>query len=543
MEQYRMRIFTNLDRPELAILPQPAHIVYGEGEFTLNRETVIVVDEQTRTVGEMLAASLAPALGFSPPVRSAAGSDDPAISLGIDPTLAHLGKEGYALTVTPHQIILRGPDAAGVFYGTQTLRQLLPVEIFSSTPVARAWGIPAVSIEDRPRFQWRGLMLDTARYFSDKQAVLKLIDLLALHKMNRLHLHLTDDQGWRIEIKKYPRLTQIGSRRKETVVGHMFAPKGYDGRPYGGYYTQDDLREIVAYASARFVTVVPEIEMPGHAQAAIASYPELGVTGEPVEVSTHWGIHPYLYSPSESTLQFLQDVLSEVMEIFPGPYIHIGGDEAHKEQWEASTEVQARIKQLGLKDEEALQTWFISRIGDFLAQHGRRFIGWDEIIHSDLPPQAVVMSWRGVDGGIQAAQSGHDVVMAPCTHVYLDYYQSNDPAEPLAIGSYLPLDSVYSFDPVPANLTAEQSQRILGAQCTLWTEYISTTHHLEYMAFPRSVALAELTWTPQEQRDFADFRARLALHEARLERLGVNFWPVSRWDRERDLPPRQFLFA
>ncbi len=271
-----MHIPSNLDQPELAILPQPVHIVYGEGDFELNRETVIVADEQTRAVGELLAASLAPALGFSPPVRNAAGSDGPAIALRIDPVLAHLGREGYTLTVMPHQIILHGSDAAGVFYGTQTLRQLLPVEIFSSTPVVRAWRIPAVSIEDRPRFQWRGLMLDTARYFSDKQAVLKLIDLLALHKMNRLHLHLTDDQGWRIEIKKYPRLTQIGSRRKETVVGHMFAPRGYDGRPYGGYYTQDDLREIVAYASARFVTVVPEIEMPGHAQAAIASYSELG---------------------------------------------------------------------------------------------------------------------------------------------------------------------------------------------------------------------------------------------------------------------------
>jgi len=533
---------TSHDHPELAILPQPVSITRGEGYFPLTQETVIVTDQQTQEVGTLLAEALAPALGFTPGVLTGAPSDLPAITLAIDPELSHLGSEGYELTVTPQQVDLRAAHPAGVFYATQTLRQLLPTDIFSATPVSREWTIPAVTIKDEPRFQWRGYMLDSARHFIPKRSIFKFIDLLALHKMNMLHLHLTDDQGWRVEIKKYPRLTEVGSQRKETVVGHAHVSQEYDGTAHGGFYSQDDLREMVAYATARSITIVPEIDLPGHAQAAIAAYPELGVLGEPVEVATTWGIHPYLYNTRETTFQFLKDVLSEVMAIFPSRYIHVGGDEARKDQWQASQEIQTHIKELGLHDEDELQSWFLSQIGAFLTQNGRLLLGWDEILEGGLPAGATVMSWRGIEGGIAAAQAGHDVVMTPTTHVYLDYYQSNDPSEPLAIGGYLPLQKVYTFDPIPDVLTAEQAQHVLGAQCNLWTEYVPTPEHLEYMTFPRAIALSELTWTPKEQLDFADFRARLALHEARLTNLAVKFRPVAKLDQEQTFPERPSIW-
>ncbi len=523
---------------EPAILPQPANLALLEGVFLLTFQTVILTNDQTQAIGRLLAETLAPALGFSLPVLAQAPSDQPAIILRLDKTLNHLGNEGYTLQATPQQITILGAAPAGVFYGTQTLRQLLPSDIFSPTPVSRSWPVPAVQIEDTPRFPWRGLMLDTARHFTPRQDILKLLDLLALHKLNVLHLHLTDDQGWRIEIKQYPKLTEVGAYRKETVIGHARHPQGYDATPHGGYYTQDDLREIVAYAAARFITVVPEIEMPGHAQAAIAAYPELGVTGVPVEVATTWGIHPYLFNPTDATLRFLKDVLTETLAIFPSPTIHIGGDEAIKYQWKASAQVQRRIQELGLPDEEALQGWFLEQIGAFLDAQGRRLVGWDEILDGGLPPGAIVMSWRGVEGGIRATQAGHHVVMMPSSAVYFDAYQSNDPQEPLAIGGYLPLERVYAFDPVPDSLTPEQVMQVLGAQGALWREYIRTTEHLEYMAFPRTIALAEVLWTPRPRRDFADFRRRLARHEARLIQLNVAFRPIATWEQEARFPAR-----
>jgi hexosaminidase len=533
-----MNVRDTLDRPELSILPKPVSIVRGEGYFQLTPATAIVADQQAQTIATSLANSLAPALGSSLRVLVGEHPDLPAISLRIDPELARLGQEGYLLTVTGSAITLRAAHPAGLFYASQTFRQLLPVEIFSSTPVNQTWPILEVSIEDFPRFAWRGCMLDTARHFIEKREILKLIDVLALHKINVLHLHLTDDQGWRIEIKKYPRLTEIGAYRKETVIGHARKPQGYDATPHGGFYSQEDLREIIAYAADRFITVIPEIDMPGHAQSAIAAYPELGASGEPIEVGTTWGIHPYLFNPEEHTFQFLRDVLTEVMTIFPGTFIHIGGDEAIKDQWGASQQVQARIKELGLKDEDELQSWFLSQIGTFLAQHSRRLLGWDEILEGGLPAGATVMSWRGIDGGIAAAQANHDVVMTPTTHVYLDYYQSNDPAEPLAIGGYLPVDHVYSYDPIPDVLTPEQAQHILGAQCNLWSEYVSTPQHLEYMLFPRAIALSEVAWTPKARLDFHDFQARLLAHEARLTNLHVNFRPLAKLDQEHSFPPR-----
>ena len=530
----------DFERPEVAILPLPASIINSnEEDFLLTPETVIATDARTHATGELLANTLAPSLGFLLPVQADIPSDLPAIVLGIDPELAHLGKEGYILQVMPQRIVMRGADPSGVFYATQTLRQLLPADIFSPLPVRRVWNVPTVLIEDTPRFPWRGFLLDTARHFIPKCALFKLIDLLALHKINVLHLHLTDDQGWRVVIKKYPKLTEVGAYRKETLIGHARNPQGLDGIPHGGFYTQHDLREIVAYAAARAITIVPEIDMPGHAQAAIAAYPELGVTGKQIEVASGWGIYPSLYNPTDKTIQFLQDVLSEVMTIFPSSYIHVGGDEAVKDQWRASSGVQARIRELGLKDEEDLQRWFLTQMGTFLAQNSRRLVGWDEMLDGGLPPDSIVMSWRGTQGGTDAAQALHDVVMSPYTHLYLDSYQSNDPEEPLAIGRYVPLERVYGFDPIPGVLTGEQASHILGAQCALWSEYVSTVEHLEYMAFPRAIALAEVVWTAKKQHNFHDFRRRLALHESRLTTLAVNFRPVAKLHQEHTFPVRE----
>jgi hexosaminidase len=527
------------DFSELALLPRPETLIREVGQFVLTRETRIIANPQTQTTGRLLADFLGRSTGFALPVAAEAPAHGPVIVLEVNPALARLGKEGYVLKVRTERITITGFAPAGVFYGTQTLKQLFSPDVFSPTALDRTWTVPAVTIEDAPRFAWRGLMLDTARHFIPTDEVLKIIDLAALHKLNVLHFHLTDDQGWRIESKTYPRLTEVGGWRKETVIGHAFHPQGYDGIRYGGFYRQQELREIVAYAAERFVTIVPEIDMPGHARAALSAYPELGVTGEAVEVATTWGIFPELYSPTESTLRFLQDVLVEVMDIFPSPLIHLGGDEAIKDQWQASPLVQERIRELGLKDEHELQSWFMTRMGTFLQQHGRAFIGWDEILEGGLPNGAAVMSWRGREGGIAAALAGHDVVMTPCAEVYLDYYQSNDPAEPLAIGGYIPLDKIYQFEPVPAELTPEQAEHILGAQGNLWSEYVTTPAHLEYMLFPRLLALAEVTWLARgQERDFADFRQRLSRHEERLSHLQVRFRPVASWEQEHTFPAR-----
>ena len=362
-----------------------------------------------------------------------------------------------------------------------------------------------------------------------KEFVKKYIDLLALHKLNTFHWHLTEDQGWRLEIKQYPKLTEIGAWRKETLTGRMRRTNDltFDGIRHGGFYTQQDAREIVAYAKARFVNVVPEIEMPGHAMAAIAAYPELGVTGEPVEVAKTWGIFSDILNAEPSTVQFMQNVLSEVLEIFPSRYIHIGGDEADKAKWKVNPRIQARIKELGLADEHELQSWFIRQMDTFLTKRNRRLIGWDEILEGGLAENAVVMSWRGTKGGIEAARAQHDVVMTPTTHVYLDYYQSKDQnAEPLAIGGFVPLETVYSFEPIPAELEPQYVKHVLGGQANVWTEYMPNPKKVEYMAFPRLTALAEVVWTPKERKDYANFLDRLREHLTRLQALDVNFRPL-----------------
>lgn len=518
--------FANAQVREISVLPQPATVTTADGSFILRPDTLIVSDKANQKTGNLLAQWLRNATGYSLKVKPREDADN-TISLKLDPALTRLGDEGYLLDVTPQRVIIRAPGEAGGFYGVQTLRQLFPPAIFSSSAQKGVeWTVPSVHIEDQPRFRWRGAMLDVCRHFMPKEFVLSFVDLLALHKLNTFHWHLTDDQGWRIEIKKYPRLTEVGAWRKQTRLGHERNPRGFDKKPHGGFYTQRDIRDVVEYARQRHITVVPEIEMPGHAQAAIAAYPWLGVTAEPLEVWSRWGINANIFNPSEKTITFMQDVLAEVIELFPGTFIHVGGDEAIKDQWKASPQVQERLKELNLKDEHELQSYFIRRMDTFLAAKGRRLIGWDEILEGGLAPGATVMSWRGVKGGITAAKSGHDVVMAPTTHTYLDYYQSQDPGELPSIGGFLPLETVYQFEPVPEDLNAAEGKRVLGAQAQLWTEYLPTPGHVEYMAFPRLTALSEVTWSPKERKNYADFLTRLNIHEQRLQHLNVNFRPM-----------------
>jgi len=511
---------------QVNLVPRPSLVRLTPGIFVLRGDTKILAGPETVGLGQQLAGYLRPATGFElPVVDSGAGAG--LIRLVTDHTMVDLGQEGYILQADPNQVLIRANAAPGVFYGIQTLRQLLPEAVFSSGKVEGVeWVVPGIYIEDRPRFSWRGMHLDVARHFMPAEFILKYIDLLAMHKMNRFHWHLTDDQGWRIEIRKYPRLTEVGAWRSQTLVGRPGKQMQFDGKRHGGFYTQRQIRQIVAYAKQRFVTVVPEIEMPGHCQAALAAYPELGVTGKRLEVLTYWGVSEDIMNPGPSTIAFMQDVLTEVMELFDSPFIHIGGDEVPKTQWKASPQVQAMMKQLGLENEDQLQSWFIRQMDSFLASKGRRLIGWDEILEGGLAPGATVMSWRGQAGGIAAAKAGHDVVMAPNSHTYFDYYQADPKTEPLAIGGYLPLEKVYGYDPVPAELSTEQARHILGVQGQVWTEYIPEPNKVEYMAFPRACALAEVAWTPKEIKDFNDFRVRLDVHLKRLDAIGVNYRPL-----------------
>lgn len=522
------------DTNEYAIIPRPTVLTPASGHFVLTARTGLRADPAFAAVAHRFARDIANATGFDLTVlrvsSAAAGSIRLVRVVGAD-TLT-LGAEGYRLDVTPTSVTVRAAHAAGAFYALETLKQLLPPAIYRDAPIGSVeWRAPSVHIEDAPRFGWRGMHLDVSRHFMPKEFVKKYIDLLARHKMNRFHWHLTEDQGWRIEIKKYPRLAEIGSCRDQTLVGpHVTDPakRVFDGKKHCGFYTQDDVREIVAYATQRYITVVPEIEMPGHAQAAIAAYPQLGVRPDTtVSVYGAWGVSKFILNADNSTVSFMQDVLREVLALFPGPYIHIGGDEADKGQWKASPQIQARIKELGLKDEHELQSWFIRQMDTFLTANGRRLVGWDEILEGGLADNATVMSWRGVAGGIAAAKAKHDVVMAPNSHTYFDHYQSRDrKAEPLAIGGFLPIDTVYAFEPVPAALSADEAKYVLGAQAQLWTEYIPNAKALEYMAFPRLSALAEAIWTAKPRKDFSDFMLRMNTHTKRLDAMDVNYRPL-----------------
>jgi hexosaminidase len=515
----------------IAIVPLPSKLTPKAGVFTVTASTPIVADSAVLAQARQLAAMLAPATAFDLPVRVGPAPAGAHVALRQQKALVKvLGDEGYRLDVTPRAITIRAATAAGVFYGLQTLRQLFPPAVYREAPVTGvSWRVPAVSIEDTPRFRWRGAHLDVSRHFQPKEFVKKYIDLLAVHRMNRFHWHLTDDQGWRIEIKRYPRLTDIAAWRKETLIGrHREGPTAqFDGKRHGGFYTQDDVREIVAYAAARFVTVVPEIEMPGHSQAVIAAYPELGSTTEAAEPRTIWGISPFLLNADASTIAFMQNVLEEVLTLFPSPWIHVGGDEAVKTQWKASPRIQERIKELGLKNEEELQSWFIRQMDTFLTKKGRRLIGWDEILEGGLAENATVMSWRGIEGAVTAARAGHDAVLTPTSHTYFDYYQVKDTTrEPLAIGGFLPLDKVYTWEPMPESIEPQFQKHILGVQGQLWSEYLPGPKAVEYMAYPRLTALAEVAWTPTALRQFDEFRSRLAVHLERLRILDVNFRPL-----------------
>lgn len=506
---------------EVSIIPEPVQCIRKPGGFRLRADTRIVVPKGSERLGERLRCYLSPATGYLFPISNQQRSN--AIVLKLDATLKSLGPEGYHMAVTAKSVEISAFQPNGLLYGAQTLRQLLPAAIFRQAPVRGVvFEVPALEIEDYPRFQWRGGHLDVGRHFMPKEFVLKYIDLLALHKMNVFHFHLTEDQGWRIEIRKYPKLTEVSAWRKDSMLTPR--PPTFEGRPHGGFYTQEELREIVAYAQERFVTVVPEIEMPGHAQAAIASYPGLGNTADPVEVWTSWGVSENIYNVAGSTISFLQDVLAEVLDIFPGPFIHIGGDEVPKKQWKESRQAQERMKELGLQSEEELQSWFIKQADDFLTARGRRLVGWDEILEGGLAPGATVMSWRGEKGGIEAARLGHDVVMTPTDFTYFDYYQSqNKETEPPAGGGVVTLEKVYGYDPLPAALSADEARHVLGAQFQVWTEYIPTPKHAEYMAYPRACALSEVVWSPKGERDFDRFLGRLAVHLERLKILDVNY--------------------
>ena len=526
---------------EPAIIPQPQKMVVKEGVFELTPNIRITTSSEdgkdTRVELEPLLARLRTATGFtlSWEMPLVGGLIDWVAEQMARPSLDfllanksenNLGQEGYVLSVRTNRIVIAAQTTTGLFYGYQTLLQLLPPEIFSTNKVSGVkWEIPCVEITDSPRFPWRGLMLDVSRHFFTKSEVEKLLDVMALHKLNTFHWHLTDDHGWRIEIKKYPKLTSVGAWRDGVGFGlatNSTTAYDPDGR-YGGFYTQDDIREVVAYAAARHITIVPEIEMPGHALAALAAYPEFGTGSGPFTVPLKGGVNRGIYSPAnEQTFQFLDDVLTEVAQLFPGKYIHIGGDEVPKEPWKNDATCQALMKREGFKNEEELQSWFIRRIEKIVSAKGKTILGWSEILQGGLAQNATVMDWIG--GGREAASQGHDVVMSPKTHCYLDFYQSrNRTAEPRAIGGFLPLQTVYAFEPIPAKLAPEFHQHILGAQGNIWTEYISNLKQVEYMAFPRLAALAEVTWSPKEVRQYDDFLRRLKLHEQRLEQLGVSY--------------------
>lgn len=507
------------------IIPRPQQVkVSNDAPFTLSAKTVISLGTNSQDMkrnANMLASYIEQATGIRPAIGK--GKSGAAIILTIDKTIANA--EGYKLDADAKQIRIAGASAAGVFYGIQTLRKSLPLVNGKASKVS----IPAVHIADAPRFAYRGTHLDVSRHFVTADSVRQFIDMLALHNINRFHWHLTDDQGWRIEIKKYPLLTQIGSKRAQTVIGHNSGK--YDGKPYSGFYTQKQIRDIVKYAADRYITIVPEIDLPGHMQAALAAYPDMGCTGGPYEVWQKWGVSDnVLCAGNDKTLTFIDNVLKEITQLFPSKYIHVGGDECPKTQWQKCPKCQARIKALNLeaKDghsaEERLQSYIITHASNYLKSLGRNTIGWDEILEGGLAEGATVMSWRGESGGIAAAKQHHDVVMTPNSYLYFDYYQSLDKAnEPLAIGGYLPLETVYSYEPMPKELTADEARHIIGVQANIWTEYMPTFKQMQYMALPRMAALSEVQWSQPALKDYTSFTNRLTEFTHLYDRLGYNY--------------------
>lgn len=524
---------------EISIIPLPAQMKKTGAGFTVNQNTKIIAQQgnaEALRIGKMLADKFQKAAGFQISATVADGNSIPSNTIYFTTVNApsdqssrraddSLGDEGYQLSVTDNSVTVKAKSAAGLFYGMQTIIQLLPAEIEGAAKAENvSWQIPGIEITDTPRFKWRGMHLDVCRHFVSTEFIKKYIDNMAMHKLNTFHWHLTEDQGWRLEIKKYPKLTEVGAWRKETLIGHSDnKPRKFDGKRYGGFYTQEQAKEIVQYAKERFITVVPEIEMPGHATAAIAAYPQLGVTGKKIDVATHWGVFPDIFNVDDSTFSFLEDVLTEVMEIFPSQYIHIGGDEAIKDQWKASPKIQKKIKELGLKNEEELQGYFMTRIEKFINSKGRKIIGWDEIIEGGLAPNATVMSWRGMEGGITAAKSGHDVIMAPFQDTYFWWNQGDSAKEPLSAGGYLPMEKVYAFEPVAPSLSPGEAKHVLGAHGSAWAEYMESEAKVEYMVFPRISALAEVVWSPKDLRNWKDFTGRMQKQFKRYDERKINY--------------------
>ncbi len=505
-----------------AIIPQPERLEMRGGFFTLEQGVTIDADTKSTPTAKYLAERLRRGTGFK---ANKSKPENGVIRLSVDGVMAGLGPEGYTLTVTPDSVEIHGVDEAGVFYGAQTLLQLLPPEIFATGPSPGVeWKVPCAHIEDQPRFKWRGMMLDVSRHFFNKEEVKAMLDAMALHKLNSFHWHLTDDQGWRIEIKKYPKLTQVGAWREK--IGFGLDPKtgtAWDkkGR-YGGFYTQADIREVVAYAASLHINVVPEIETPGHACAALMAYPQYSCTGGPFTTDLPGGVFNGIYcAGNDEAFTFVENILKEVFELFPGKYVHVGGDEVLPDNWKNCPKCQARMKQEGLTKEPELESYFMRRIEKFINAHGKTLVGWSEIREGGLAQNAVVMDWAG--GAVASAAAGHDVVMSPLADCYFDHYQTtNQAVEPHAIGGYLPLSQVYAFEPMPAKLETQFQPHILGAQANVWTEYMPNFKHVEYMVFPRLCALAEVDWSSKASRNYEDFLRRLETHGRRLDALGLN---------------------
>jgi hexosaminidase len=520
MSSLAMLGFSQKKQETLAVIPQPASISFTD-EKPLKVTKAIIIQasgNEAKEIASFIKDYFASAnTGTTVEVSDKLPSKDQLLIKLLLQRLPTPSVEGaYTLSFTPNGITIVGATNAGLFYGTQTLLQIFSQ--YNST-------IPAMEISDAPRFSYRGLHLDVGRHMFPVAFIKKYIDLMSRHKFNRFHWHLTEDQGWRIEIKQYPKLQEVAAYRKETVIGKSSSKnrgKNFDGKRYGGFYTQDEIRDVVAYAQKRYVTIIPEIELPGHAQAALSAHPELGCTGGPYEAATTWGVFPEVFcAGKEETFTFLQNVLDETMALFPGEYIHIGGDECPKVRWKECPHCQQRMKDNGLKDEHELQSYFIQRVEKYVNSKGRRIIGWDEILEGGLAPNATVMSWRGEEGGVAAARENHDVIMTPGDWCYFDHYQDTAKTEPLAIGGFTPVKKVYEYEPVPKQLTPEQAKHVLGAQANVWTEYIPTSDHVEYMVYPRAVAMSEVLWS--SKKDYNDFVKRLEVHLKRLDAWKVNY--------------------
>ncbi|SHG24353.1 hexosaminidase [Salegentibacter echinorum] len=513
-------------KDEITLIPKPAEMKLNKGSFEFTKETGFVVQgSQQKEIAGLLNAKFKSAAGWEMKILE----ENPDANFIQFKENKDLKDEAYNLEVKKDKIVIEAGSSSGYIYGVETLRQLLPLELESDEKVGDvAWQIPQLTIKDEPRFKWRGLMLDVSRHFFEKEYVLKTIDRLAFLKMNTLHLHLVDDQGWRIEIKKYPKLTEVGAFRVDQEEKHWDARSDNDPDEkgtYGGFYTQEDIKEIVAYAGKHGIDVVPEIEMPAHVTSAIAAYPELSCAGEPVAVPSGglWPITDIYCAGKDETFDFLEDVLLEVMELFPSKYIHVGGDEATKTEWEKCEDCQRRIREEGLAGVDELQSYFIQRMEEFISSHDRVLIGWDEILEGGLAPGATVMSWRGTKGGWEASEQGHDVIMTPGSHVYFNFYQGDFDTEPMAFSGFTPLSKVYEFDPVVDSMSTAQKKHVLGGQANLWSEFISTTERSEYMLFPRLAALSEVLWTPEENKDWADFSRRMHVMFKRFDKMNINY--------------------